>query len=190
MFLLRDDLQDISAILSAGGVICYPTDTVWGIGCDATNAAAVERLNQIKEHDPAKGYIVLVNSIAMLKTYIPQMPPRLETLLAYHHRPLSMIYEHPFGLPASVRAADGTVAIRLTRDEFCDNLLQTFGKPIISTCACTEGLVAPLTFGGISSDILSKVDYVVKYRQDDKTPGELSPIARLDQYQELEFIRE
>jgi L-threonylcarbamoyladenylate synthase len=190
MFLLRDDLQDISAILSAGGIICYPTDTVWGIGCDATNADAVDRLTQLKQHDPARGYIALVDSIAMLKTYIPQMPPRLETLLAYHNRPLTMIYEHPFGLPAAVRAADGTVAIRLTTEEFSAALIQTFGKPIISTCACIEGLAAPLTFGGISSDILSKMDYVVKYRQDDKTPGECSPIARLDQYQELEFVRE
>lgn len=190
MFLLRDDISDIVRLLEEGGLLCYPTDTIWGIGCDATNETAVERLTALKGERPAKGYILLVDSIDMLKQYVSKIHPRVETLLAYHQRPLTIIYDHVNGLAAAVKAPNGSVAIRVATDEFCRELIKAFGKPIVSSAACKSGQPYPPTFGGISSEILGGVDYVVKYRQDDKEPHEPSAIARLDRHKELEFLRE
>lgn len=190
MFLLRDDISEIASLLQKGNIICYPTDTIWGIGCDALHQASVDRISALKGRVPEKGYIVLVSSIEMLKKYVPKMPPRLETLLVHHQRPITMIYTESHGLPEWVKAPDGSVAVRVATDEFCKELIEAFGGPIISTSANKSGAPFPTTFGGISSEILAAVDYVVKYRQDDKEPGEPSPVARLDRYQELEFLRE
>lgn len=190
MFLLRDDISEIAALLQRGSIICYPTDTIWGIGCDAFHEAAVERISALKGRAPEKGYVLLVSDIEMLKRFVPKMPPRLETLLAHHKRALTMIYPQTVGLPEWLKAPDGSVAIRVAADEFCHELIGAFGGPIISTSANKSGEPFPPTFGGISSEILAAVDYVVKYRQDDKEPAEPSSIARLDRYQELEFVRE
>jgi len=190
MFLLRDDISDIARLLEDGGLICYPTDTIWAIGCDATNETAIARLSALKEQPPGQGLILLVDSVDMLKQYAPKIHPRVETLLAYHQRPLTMVYEKPVGLPAAVKHANGSVAIRVATDEFCQELIKVFGKPIVSTAACKHGQPSPPSYGGISSEILGSVDYVVKYRQDDREPHEPSAIARLDRHKELEFIRE
>lgn len=190
MFLLRDDISEIAALLKKGSIICYPTDTIWGIGCDALHQPSVERISALKGRTPEKGYVLLVSNVAMLKRFVPKLSPRLETLLAHHQRPLTMIYAHSTGLPDWVKAPDGSVAIRVATDEFCQELIETFGSPIVSTSANKHGEPFPPTFGAISSEILAGVDYVVKYRQDDKEPGEPSSIAFLDRYQELEFLRE
>jgi L-threonylcarbamoyladenylate synthase len=190
MFLLRDDIGDIAKILLDGGTLCYPTDTIWAIGCDATNEAAVARIAHLKSAAPQQGYVLLVSSIAMLRRYVPLIPPRLETLLAHHARPLTIIYAEHSGIPAWVCAADGSVAIRVAQDEFCQQLVEMIDRPLVSTAAAVDFGHFPATFGGISSDILGGVDYVVKHRQDDKNPAQPSSVARLDQYQELEFIRE
>lgn len=190
MFLLRDDISEIVRILLDEGIICYPTDTVWGIGCDATNEVAISRITNLKGRTPEKGYIVLVDSIEMLKKYVPKIHPRLETLLAYHTRPLTVIYDRSVGLPAAVKAPDGSVGIRIVQDEFCKALIGELGRPLLSTSANKSGQPFPPTYGAISSDILMNVDYVVKHRQDDKEPHEPSSIARLDRHQELDFIRE
>ncbi|MCB0529945.1 MAG: threonylcarbamoyl-AMP synthase [Saprospiraceae bacterium] len=190
MFLLRDDISEIVRLLENGGLICYPTDTVWGIGCDATNEEAIERITALKGRTPDKGYIMLVSDLEMLKQYVPKIHPRLETLLSFHQRPLTVIYDRSTGLPASVKAPDGSVAMRVAQDEFCRELIATFGKPLISTSANKSGEPFPPTYGAISSEILGNVDYVVKYRQDDKEQHEPSSIARLDRHQELEFLRD
>lgn len=190
MFLLRDDISEIATLLQKGSVICYPTDTVWGIGCDALNETAIARVNQIKGRTPEKGYVLLVSSIEMLKQYALRVHPRLETLLSFHNRPLTVIYDRSEGLPESIKGPNGSVAIRVATDEFCKELINTLGRPILSTSANISGEPFPPTFGGISSEILGAVDYVVKYRQDDKTPGEPSAIAKLDKHLELEFLRE
>lgn len=191
MFLLRDDISEIVRLLEGGGIICYPTDTIWGIGCDATNEAAIARISALKGRAPDKGYVLLVSSIEMLKQYVPKIHPRLETLLSFHQRPLTIVYERGVvGLPAAAKAPDGSAAIRVAQDEFCQQLIEALGKPLISTSANKSGEPFPPTFGGISSEILGGVDYVVKYRQDDKEPGEPSSIAKLDRHHELDFIRE
>ena len=190
MFLLRDDISDIARLLDGGGLLCYPTDTIWAIGCDATNETAIERLTALREQVPGKGYIILVDSVDMLKQYVLKVHPRVETLLAYHQRPITIIYDHPQDLPAALLAKDGSIAIRVATDEFCRELIRHFGKPIVSAAACKVSEPFPPTFGAISSEILGNVDYVVKYRQDDKEPQEPSAMARLDRQRELEFVRE
>jgi L-threonylcarbamoyladenylate synthase len=190
MFLLRDDIFEIASLLDKGSVICYPTDTIWGIGCDALNESAISRVTQIKGRAPEKGYVLLVSSIDMLKKYATRVHPRLETLLSFHTRPLTVIYDRSIGLPDAVKAPNGSVAIRVAQDQFCQELIEAFGRPILSTSANVSGVPYPPTFGGISSEILGAVDYVVKYRQDDKEPAEPSAIAKLDRHLELAFLRE
>lgn len=190
MLLLRDDILQIAQIVLRGGLICYPTDTIWGIGCDALNEEAIARLSALREQPPGQGYIVLVDSIEMLKQYVRRMNPRVETLLAYHQRPLTLIYPDPIGLPSAVRAADGSAAIRVTLDEFCQTLIRAVERPIVSAAPCKAHEPYPPTFGAISSDILAGVDYVVKYRQESREPQQPSTIARIDRTNELEFLRE
>ncbi|MCS6928145.1 MAG: Sua5/YciO/YrdC/YwlC family protein [Saprospiraceae bacterium] len=190
MFLPRDDISHIAQIILKGGLICYPTDTIWGIGCDALNVEAIARLSALRAQPAGQGYIVLVDSLDMLKQYVRRMNPRVETLLAYHQRPLTMVYPDPIGLPQAVRAADGSAAIRIVLDEFCRELIRLVQRPIVSAAACKAGEPYPPTFGAISSDILSGVDYVVKYRQESKEPRQPSTIARVNRSNELEFLRE
>jgi len=190
MFLLRDDISEIARLLMQGGIICYPTDTVWAIGCDATNEDAIRRITELKDAPPVKGYVLLVSSIEMLKQYAPKIHPRLETLLSFHTRPLTLVLDRVVGLPAGAKAPDGSAAIRVAQDQFCQELIEAVGKPIISTVAAKVGVPYPPTFGGVSSEILGNVDYVVKYRQDDKEPHEPSAIAKLDRHLELEFLRD
>ncbi len=190
MFFPEDDISQITQLLRGGGIICYPTDTIWAIGCDALQETAVARLSALREQPPGQGYILLVDSIDMLKQYIPLLNPRIETLLAYHQRPLTMVYSHSVGLPYCVKARDGSAAIRITADEFCQTLIRLLGSPLVSAAACKAHAPYPPTFGAIASDILSGVDYVVKYRQGSKESGQPSTIARMSRFGELEFLRE
>ncbi|MFN7327055.1 MAG: L-threonylcarbamoyladenylate synthase [Chitinophagales bacterium] len=190
MFLLRDDINEIASLFKSGKLICFPTDTVWAIGCDATNPVAITQLRALKQLPDQEGLVVLAADTKMVKDYAAPLPPRIETLLELHQRPLTLVYPQNLQFPKNVTAKDGSVAVRVVKEEFCTALLQTLGLPIIATTANLFGSPIPSTFGGISSEILKSVDYVVKYKQDDKTPGSPSPIARLDASQELEFIRE
>ncbi len=190
MFLLRDDINEIVGLVNAGKTLCFPTDTVWALGCDATNEAAVAAVRQIKQLPEGEGLVVLVDSIAMLKKFVEELPPRIETLLALHQKPFSLAYANPVGIAPNVAAADGSVAIRIVQDPFCQQLIQLAGVPLVATIAALHGEPVPQNFGGVSSDVLAGADYVVKHRQDDKRTFEPSPMARLDQYQELDFFRE
>ncbi|MCB0586475.1 MAG: Sua5/YciO/YrdC/YwlC family protein, partial [Phaeodactylibacter sp.] len=123
------DLESALETLLTGGLILYPTDTVWSIGCNATNPRAVGRLRQLKRTDDALGLEILVNSIDMLRRYIVHLHPRIETLLTYHLRPLTVLYEQGRNLPNSILSEDGQVAIRLVQDEYCRELIGRLGKP-------------------------------------------------------------
>jgi L-threonylcarbamoyladenylate synthase len=186
----NEKFEEILRYLRRGDVILYPTDTVWGIGCDATNAEAVERVYTIKERSSEKGLIILVSSIDMLHAHVAYVPPKVETLLAYHERPLTVVYEKGKDLAPNLLAPDGSVAIRLVKDAFCRELIEQLGKPLVSTSANISSQPFPKFFGEISSDIFERVDFVVKYKQDDRTINEPSVIARLGDDEELEFIRE
>lgn len=186
------DLFQLGAALTtleAGGTLLYPTDTVWGIGCDAVNAEAVAKVLAIKDRTAGEGLIVLVDSIEMLLGYVGYVHPRLQTLLAHHQRPLTMIYPDPDGLAENVLGPGGSAAIRVADDAYCRALIGSFGRPIVSTSANVHGAPTPTHFGAISSEVLRRVDHVAKYRQRDTDSREPSVIARWNEANELEPIR-
>lgn len=184
------EVDKVVEVLQRGGLILYPTDTIWGIGCDATNAASVEQIFTLKCRPINHSLIILVDSIEMLQQYVPDLHPRLETLLVFHQRPLTVIYEHTRYLPEILLGDNGGVGIRITTDEFCRQVIRKFGKPIVSSSANVSGEPYPTHFGVVSSEIIEGVDYVVRHRQKEKQPGEPSVIVRLSADAELEVIRE
>ncbi|MDZ7876690.1 MAG: L-threonylcarbamoyladenylate synthase [Saprospiraceae bacterium] len=187
----NEKFDEILAVLRNGGIILYPTDTTWGIGCDATSEDAVQQLIHVKTEKPEKGYVLLVDSIEMLKKHVGNVHPRVQTLLAYHVRPLTIVYDEAIGIAQNAHSADGSVAVRIVQDAFCRELIRQFGKPIVKTSANIKGQKYPTHYGEIKSDILEKVDIVVRLRQDSKERGEPSIIARFNPgADELDFLRE
>jgi L-threonylcarbamoyladenylate synthase len=147
--------------LKKGSVILYPTDTIWGLGCDATNVVAVERIFAIKKRPSSKSFIILLDEVEKLPFYVEQVPEIAWDLLGKATRPTTFIYSGVKNLPYRLVAADGTVAIRIVRNEFCKKLINLLGKPLVSTSANVTGTLTPLNFKDISQDIIKKVDYVV-----------------------------
>jgi L-threonylcarbamoyladenylate synthase len=164
--------------LRKGGLILYPTDTLWGIGCDATNAEAVSRIYALKERQGSKSMIVLLADDRDILQYVSAPDPLVFDYLEALTRPTTVVYEGAIGLAENLLAEDGSIGIRVVRDEFCRHLLKRFGKPIVSTSANLSGESAPACFGEISSSIVQGVDYVVKYRRNDQAPGQPSSLVR------------
>ena len=169
--------------------ILYPTDTVWGLGCDATNELAVDKIYKIKNRAESKSLIILVNSIDMLQQYVEHVPQEALDLLKEAKRPTTIVYPRPKNLAKNVVAADNTVAIRIVKHEFCENLIKEFGKPIVSTSANISGQPTPKSFGEISQAILDSVDYVVALQQD-SISGISSRILKINLDDTIEVIRE
>jgi len=186
----KDKIEDITSVLNKGGLILYPTDTIWGIGCNACDPNAISRIYKLKQRANSKNFVILVNSIEMLKSYVREIPPRIETLLHYHTRPLTMVIDEPRNLPGSLIAPDNTVAIRIAQDDFCKELIGSFGYPLVATSANISGQPYPANFGEINSDIIKGVDYIVKIRRHEKTMGRPSVIAKISEDGELEFLRD
>lgn len=184
------DLKSAISTLHNGGLILYPTDTLWSLGCDATNPRSVERVYRLKRTHISYPAEVLVSSLEMLKDYVAHLHPRIETLLIYHLRPLTVLYQEARNLPPSLLGSDGSVAIRLVQDEYCMELIDAFGRPLMATPASIIDAPFPSTFGAISSEIIQGVDYVVKHRQKEKMHGEPSVMVRLSERDELVFLRE
>lgn len=191
-FTLNDENTDFwQAVqcLNDGKVLLYPTDTIWGIGCSTAFPEALDRLYDIKQRPENKASILLVDSLAMLKKYIDHIHPRVETLMGFHKRPLTVIYRNSKNLDPRFAAQDGSIAIRVCEDAFCRALIQEIKCPIVSTSANFSGKNAPAHFGEIDPLLIQQVDYVVKYRQDDTSENQVSSIIRFDLEGELEFIR-
>lgn len=191
---MTDDykLNPIQTTLNEGGLILYPTDTIWGIGCDATNPEAVEKVYELKNRDRSKPFVLLVSSIDMLKNYVEHVHPRVETLLTHHLQPLTFIYDKAQNLPDCVLGPGGSVAIRIPQDDYCKTLIEEFGKPLVATSANISDEPFPRYFGEISSQVIQGVDFVEKHRQGDKTMGAPSVIAKLSDpvKAELVFLRD
>jgi len=185
-----DTMTEVNEVLAQGGLILLPTDTIWGIGCDACNTNAVEKVFDLKQRDRSKPFILLADSVAMVKKYVHQVHPRIDTLLMYHQRPLTVIYEQARNLPSNVIAQDGSVAFRVPQDAFCRALIQSYGRPIVATSANISNEPFPAKFGEISSAVIQGVDYVIKNPRKEEIATEPSVIVRLDKRGELEFIRE
>ena len=167
----------------------YPTDTVWGLGCDATNEAAVSKIYEIKKRAGSKSLIQLVDSLSMLRKYINKLPGNLESLLAQASKPTTVIYNDPVGLAPNAVSKDATVAIRIVRHDFCQELLKSFGKPIVSTSANLSGQPTPKSFEEIDPVILKLVDYVVDLPTGNE-PKEPSRIVKIERDDSIVVLRE
>ena len=178
MFSFEPDIQQCLIALQEGGTILYPTDTIWGIGCDATNANAVEKIIQLKNRPAEKSFAILVADDVQLMKYVASVDRKLLQYLQITQKPTTVIYERAIGFAGNVIADNGSVGIRICRDEFCKHLIKRFGKPIVSTSANISGMPSAPTFGEISQSIIDGVDYVVKYRQTDKNPAQASTIIQ------------
>lgn len=163
------DVEACLEVLRSGGVILYPTDTVWGIGCDATNAEAVGKVKQLKQRPNEKGLILLVADYREILEYVAAPDLRMEEYLATVAKPTTVIYRNAIGLPENVTAADGSVGIRVVDEVFCKHLIKRLRTPLVSTSANFADESAPNSYREISPDIIKGVDYVVKYRQEEDT---------------------
>ena len=165
-------------VLKSSGVILYPTDTIWGLGCDATNAKAVQRIFQIKKRADHKSLIILVADERDVLKFVASPDLAVFDFLETQPRPTTVIYENAIGLPDVLVAEDGSIAIRIVRDEFCRHLIKRFRKPIVSTSANISGNASPKFFVDISEEIKSAVDHIVEWRRDDHAISEPSQIIK------------
>jgi L-threonylcarbamoyladenylate synthase len=173
-----EDIEQCLAVLHAGGLILYPTDTIWGLGCDATNTQAVEKLIKIKGKPLHKGLIVLLASERDVLHYTANPDLEVFDFVAATDKPTTVIYEHGLNVADDVLNEDGSIAIRLVKEDFCRHLLKRFKKPVVSTSANLHGQPSPQNFSGISSTLIIGVDYVVKYRQSEEILPAASSIIR------------
>lgn len=187
---MKEDISFALKVLQQGGVILYPTDTVWGIGCDATNEKAVQRIYQIKHREDSKSMLVLLDAPGRLYQYVNQVPDIAWDIIDASESPVTIIYPDVKNLAASIIADDHSAGIRIVKDRFCRQLIEHLKKPIVSTSANISGELAPQLFGEISSKIKESVDYIVKYRQDDLIPRKPSGIIKLGVNGEVKVIRE
>jgi L-threonylcarbamoyladenylate synthase len=176
-------------VLKSGGTILYPTDTIWGIGCDATNPKAVRKIYRIKKRIESKNLIVLVEDEERLKKHAGSIPDIAWDLIRSIDTPLTIIYPDGRNLAKNVIAEDGSIAIRIVKNEFCTRLISRFGKPVVSTSANISGQAAPLMFKLISDEIKNEVDYVVNLYQNVLREVKPSTIIKLDVSGEFEIIR-
>jgi len=187
---MENDLKQALDVLRQGGVILYPTDTIWGIGCDATNQKAVEKVYALKKRQDEKSLLVLLDRAERLADYLDEVPEMAWNLIEISDKPLTIIYPGARNLAPNLVAADGSVGIRIVQDEFCRKLVQRFGKPVVSTSANISGQPWPEGFHKIDRELVKAVDYVVKHRQDDNGKAKPSGIIRLGVHGEVQVIRE
>ncbi|MGM9760860.1 MAG: L-threonylcarbamoyladenylate synthase [Parabacteroides sp.] len=176
---MNEDLKQACEVLRQGGLILYPTDTIWGIGCDATNEEAVRRVYQLKQRADHKAMLLLLDNEARLETYVTEVPEIAWNLIEVADRPLTLIYPGARNVAPALLAEDGSVGIRITQEEFSRRLCERFRKPIVSTSANISGEPSPHVFQEISETIRQGVDYIVRYRQEETTPAQPSQIIKL-----------
>ena len=185
----KEDMAEAVKVLKAGGVILYPTDTIWGLGCDATNSVAVERVYKIKQRQDSKSLIVLANTEAMIANHVAEVPEVAWDIIELATSPTTIVYDQGRNLAPNLLAEDGSVGIRLSREDFSSQLCFHLRKPIVSTSANISGTPAPRIFSEIDEGILRSVDYVVRYRQDDTVAAAPSSIIRLGRAGDVKIIR-
>lgn len=184
-----DDLKAALDTLEKGGVILYPTDTVWGIGCDATNESAVKRIYEIKKRSDAKSMLSLVGSAGELQRWVRDIPDSAWMLIDAAVNPLTIIYDHPEGIAKNLLAPDGSAGFRITDELFSRTLCQRLRRPIVSTSANISGEPGAAYFAQISDEIKSAVDYVVRFRRDDTSPHKPSNIIKVSDTDVVKVIR-
>jgi L-threonylcarbamoyladenylate synthase len=187
---MNPDIDQALITLRNGGIILYPTDTIWGIGCDATVHGAVKRIYSVKKREDHRAMLLLVDSTEMLYNYVESVPETALSLIEVSEEPLTIIYPGGRNLPDNLLAEDGSVGIRITADPFCKALITKFGKPIVSTSANISSDPPPGIYADIDHEIIGNVDYVVKWRQEESLPARASGIIRVEYNGVIKVIRE
>lgn len=184
-----EDMAQAVEVLKRGGLVLYPTDTVWGIGCDATNSEAVKRIYELKQRVDSKSMLVLVGSEGELQRTVETVPDAAWMLIDAAVKPLTIIYDHPKGVAPELLAEDGSMGIRVTGELFSKTLCQRLRRPLVSTSANISGHKTPRNFAEIEDEIKNGVDYVVKYRRNDSTPHKSSDIIKVSDSGVVKVIR-
>ncbi|MEY4602911.1 MAG: hypothetical protein RIT43_203 [Bacteroidota bacterium] len=185
----KEEIKNAVEVLRKGGIILYPTDTIWGIGCDATNETAVQKILDIKGRVSDKGLIVLLDVAGRLETYVKEVPNNAWDLIEFSEKPLTIIYDHAQRLAESVKASDGSIGIRVTKDDFCKKLVEQLKKPIVSTSANLSGRPFPNCYDDIEPEVLNGVDYIVNLRRKEKMSTPPSNVVRLKNDGQIIFLR-
>ena len=183
------DVDNCLKVLAAGGIILYPTDTLWGLGCDATNEAAVKKIIDLKGKEENKGLIILLTAERDVLKYVTQPDLAVFDYLHETQKPTTVIYDGGIGVADNVLAADGSIAIRLVKDEFCRNVIKRFRKPLVSTSANLHGEPSPQIFSDIVEKVKLQVDYIVKHRRDGLQPSAASSIIKWNNNSGAKIIR-
>lgn len=181
-------MKNASLNIKNNQIILYPTDTVWGIGCDATSEKAVAKIYAIKQREETKSLVILVSSLEMLKKYVAEVPNKALEILEKATNPTTIVYDHPIGIAKNAIGKDNTIAIRIASDDFCKKMIADFGKPIVSTSANISGEPTPKQFSEISPAILNEVDYVVDLHHD-KICEKSSTIIKVTNQNQVTVIR-
>ena len=187
--MMEEEIRLSVDFLKKGKIILYPTDTIWGIGCDATQSKPVDRIYKIKKRAEQKSMIVLLDHPDKLADYVEKVPPIAFDLIERYLEPLTIIYPNAKNVAKNVIADDGTLAIRIVRDDFCRNMIAMLGRPVVSTSANESGQTAPIIFSKIQKEITDAVDFIVNYNRDNIVRTKPSTIIRLLANNEFEVIR-
>lgn len=187
--LYQEDLRAALDVLKRGGIILYPTDTVWGIGCDATNQEAVARIYALKQRTDSKSMLVLVDSLCSLERIVKEVPALAYDMIELAIKPITIIYDDGIGLAPNLLGEDGSIGVRVSREAFSRDLAKQLRRPLVSTSANISGVATPASFAQIAPEIIAGVDYVVGYRQTDTTPATPSQIIRLKNNGIVQVIR-
>lgn len=185
----EEDIINCVKVLNEGGIILYPTDTVWGLGCDPTNEEAIAKIFNLKQRSESKSMIILVADENDILKYTKQLAVKIYDYIKGINKPTTVIYQNAINLSPKVIAEDGSVAIRVVKEKFCQELIKAFGKPLVSTSSNISGYPAPLSFTDIDTLIKNGVDYIVRYRQDDTTSAQPSAIVKINEDGTYETIR-
>jgi L-threonylcarbamoyladenylate synthase len=184
-----DSIKEVAEILKQGGIILYPTDTVWGIGCDATNDEAVRKLYNLKQKDSETSALILVADINMIYKYVQTVPDIAVQLVEISDKPLTVVFPNACGVSSEITASDGSIGIRLVNHEYCNSLIRVLKRPLVSTSANMSGMPAPKSFSEISKTIIKGVDFVVDAKYAGKMTGKPSSIIKIGLSGEVKIIR-
>ena len=185
---LKEEIQKACKVLNDGGLILYPTDTIWGIGCDATNEEAVRRVYELKRRDDSKAMLVLLDDVGRLPSYV-DMPDVAYDLLEAADKPMTIVYPGAKNLARNLIADDGTIGIRVTKDAFSRGMIARFRRPVVSTSANISGKPSPRCFAEIGEEVKNGVDYIVDFRREESGNPAPSSVIKLGRGGEIQIIR-
>lgn len=185
----NDIINEAVKVLKAGGTILYPTDTIWGIGCDASNKDAVKKVYDIKQREESKSLICLIDSDAKLERYVKNVPEAAWNIIDYSNKPTTIIYDDACNVASNAIASDGSLAIRICQQEICQKIIHKLNKPLISTSANISGEPSPTSFQDVSESIKSQVDYIVDIPEFYESKNTASTIIRIKENMEVEILR-